>query len=131
MTQTPLTYLKEIIFHRFEHSSMPIKMAKKTTKKRSGAQHDTLITPRKCNISLSLTCPNFGEKDPNGYKYLKLSICHRFEHFPLPNLITKLNKKHGTRNYKTYSHHFYKAKYDLRLNLPKISRNRTATAENT
>ena len=39
-----------------------------------------------------MTCSKIGEKDPNGHKYLKLSICHRFEHSPLPNLITKLNK---------------------------------------
>ena len=37
----------------------------------------------------------------------------------------EINKNHATRKYKTYSHHFYKAHYDMRLNLRKILRKRT------
>ena len=123
-------YLKVIIFHKFEHSSMPIKSSKKKIFGHATA-YDTIIILCNSNVSLSLTCPKIREKDSNGYKYLKLSICHKFEHSFLPSLITKLNKNHWTRNYKTYSHHFYKAQYDLCLYLPNVLRNQTTTAENT
>ena len=33
------------------------------------------------------------------------------------SLITKQNKNHWIGNYKRYFHHFYKAQYDLRLEL--------------
>ena len=45
--------------------------------------------------------------------------------------MTKRNKDHWARNHNTYSNNFYEAQYDLRLDLLKILRMRTTTAENT
>ena len=49
-----------------------------------------------------------GEKHPNGYKYLQLSVSYKFEYSPLPTLVTQQNKNHWARNNKKYSHNFYK-----------------------
>ena len=49
----------------------------------------------------------------------------------MPSLITKQNKNHSIRNYKTYSYYFYKAQYDLRLDPPKILREQTTVTGNT
>ena len=108
----------------FEHSSMSTKITKqKKTTGHAGICH-TLIISYNSYISYSLTCPKTWGK---GHKWQKILIIDHFSQVWALFINAKRKLKVlGTKHFLD----FCKIKYDLRLDLPKILRKRTATVKN-
>ena len=96
-----------IIFHNYEHSSLPT-LVMKFKNTQLGTQLDvklllfcailTYVTP--------LPAQKPGVKHPNGQKHEKMIIFHKSEHSSLPISIIKPNKNNWARNYMYHSYHF-------------------------
>ena len=83
-----------IIFHNFEHSSLPALLIKqqKTTATEYATTCDTLIILRSSHVSHPLNCPKTWEKEPKELKALKNDQFHNFEHYSLPTSPIKQTK---------------------------------------
>ena len=84
-----------IIFHNFEHSSLPALLIKqqKTTTTEHATTCDTPIILRSSHISHPLNCPKTLEKEPKELKALKNDQFHKYYSLPTSPIKQTKNKK--------------------------------------